>query len=71
MVSRQHKPQLTEAETAESSSVSKYNLSMKKKKMDGRLVERKGLVVVVVGGGERREKGGLPDNTIGRQYKLG
>lgn len=34
--------------------------------MDGRLVERKGLVVVVVGGGE----GGLPDN-IGRQYTLG
>jgi hypothetical protein len=35
--------------------------------MDGRLVERKGLVVVVVVKGVGGEKGVLPDN-IGRQF---
>ncbi len=41
--------------------------------MDGRLVERKGLVVVVVVVVlvVRGERGGLPDNIIGRQYILG
>ncbi len=70
MVSRQHKPQVTEAETAESSSLVSRTYQCRRRRgrwMDGRLVERKGLVVVVVVKGVGGEKGVLPDN-IGRQF---